>query len=65
MEVLHGNRISAQTAIGQIRIRMEQTVRVQPVPVADTEAEIGRYEAAVRQAAAELRALSERASRSI
>ncbi|MBO4697873.1 MAG: phosphoenolpyruvate--protein phosphotransferase [Lachnospiraceae bacterium] len=65
METLRGNRISSKTAIGQIRIRTERPIRVQPVPVTDTQTEIARYEAAVRQAAAELRALSERASRTI
>lgn len=65
MEIYRGHRITAQTAVGEIRIRTERPVRVQPVPVTDAEAEVRRYEEAVRQAADELRALSKRAAQSI
>lgn len=65
MEIYRGNKITAQTAVGEIRIKTARDVRVQPVSVTDTDAEIRRYEDAVRQAARELRALSEQASRNI
>ena len=65
MEIYQGNRISAETAIGIIRVRKERTGSVPAVPVSDAETEVARYEEAVRIAAAELRALSQKAGREI
>ena len=65
MEVYQGHRISGQIAIGTVYLRREDCERVTPVPVANPEAEIRRYEAAVSQAAGELRALSAKAEKNV
>ena len=59
MERFSGHRVVGEIAIGIIHVLTEEPGRVSPVPVADVEAEIARYDRTAKQAAEQLRRLSE------
>ena len=65
MEVYQGHKISGQIAIGTIYLRREEQERIVPETVSDAEAEVTRYEEAVKKAASDLRALSSKAEQNV
>lgn len=65
MERYEGRKISERIAIGTILVRHSDFGKIAPVKISDTEAELSRFEKAAAQAAAELRALAEKASRNV
>ncbi|MBO7650813.1 MAG: phosphoenolpyruvate--protein phosphotransferase, partial [Lachnospiraceae bacterium] len=65
MEVYQGHKISGQIAIGTIYLRREEQERIVPETVSDVEAEVTRYEEAVKKAASDLRALSSKAEQNV
>ena len=59
MERFSGHRVVGEIAIGTIHVLAEEPGKVSPVPVSDVEAEIARFDRTAKQAAEQLRRLSE------